>query len=72
MQPDASVREQLRVQLDAVGLTLDESRLDSLLPIYAGLAQGARRIAALDLGETEPAMVFRRPSTTSTAEGGPR
>ena len=69
MQTDPVTPEQLRAQLAAVGLTLDDARLELLLPIYTGLVNGARRIAALDLGETEPAMVFRHHHPTSDATG---
>lgn len=65
MEPDAPSREQLRAQLALSAIELDDARLDSLLPIYTGLLSGARRIAALDLGETEPAMTFRLPSAPS-------
>ena len=59
MQSDTTTREQLKAQLAAAGLTLDEERLAALLPVYEGLLGGAQRLAALDLGETEPAMVLR-------------
>lgn len=59
MQTEPPTREQLRAHLAAAGLTLDDTRLEALLPIYTGLISGARRIAALDLGETEPAITFR-------------
>jgi hypothetical protein len=61
MQADAPTAEQLKAQLAAVGLELDNARLEVLLPVYAGVLSGTRRLAALDLGETEPAMIFRRP-----------
>ena len=58
---DRQTREQLRAQLAALDLTLDKPRLEALLPVYQGMLNGVRRIAALDLGETEPAMTFCRP-----------
>ncbi len=59
MQADDRLREQLRTQLAATGIALDDARLEALLPVYQGLLNGARRIAALDLGEVEPAMTFK-------------
>ncbi|MGH2587284.1 MAG: hypothetical protein ACRDJE_20405 [Dehalococcoidia bacterium] len=59
MQSDTATREQLKAQLAAAGLTLDDERLEALLPVYQGLLGGAQRLAALDLGETEPAVVLR-------------
>ena len=61
MQADPPSREQLKAQLAAVGLDLDDARLEALLPAYAGVLGGARRLASLDLGEAEPAMIFRHP-----------
>jgi hypothetical protein len=61
--------EQLRTQLAAVGIALDEDRLSRLLPIYSGVLSGAHRLASLDLGDTEPAMTFALPSRTGQREG---
>ena len=58
MQPETPSLEQLRAQLAAIGITLDDERLARLLPVYAGVISGARRLAAQDLGETEPAMIY--------------
>lgn len=68
MQPDLPDRAQLRAQLAAAGITLDDERLDAVLPSYTGLISGVRRIAAIDLGETEPALVFRLPAVTPAEE----
>ena len=61
MQSDVPTREQLRSQLAAIGIELDDARLEMLLPAYAGVLGGARRLAALDLGDAEPAMIYRHP-----------
>ncbi len=61
MQPEPPAEEMLRARLAAAGLTVGEAQLQALLPAYTGALAGARRIAALDLGETEPAMTFRHP-----------
>jgi hypothetical protein len=53
-------REQLIVHLTALGLDLDDASLEKLLPVYAGVISGAHRLATLDLGEAEPAMIFRQ------------
>jgi hypothetical protein len=58
MQSETPSLEQLRAQLAAIGITLDEERLSRLLPVYAGVISGANRLAVLDLGETEPAMIY--------------
>ena len=58
MQSETPTLEQLRTQLTAIGITLDDERLSKLLPVYAGVVSGANRLAMLDLGETEPAMTF--------------
>jgi hypothetical protein len=68
---DSGLRTQhsgLRAQLAALGVTLDDQRLDALLPAYTGLISGVRRIAAIDLDETEPALVFRLPAATPAEE----
>ena len=59
MQSDTPTTAQLRAHLLAVGLDEDERRLAAMLPAYSSLLSGARRLAVLDLGETEPAMTFR-------------
>ena len=56
---DAAVREQLRAALAAVGLEVTEERIEQLLPAYQGMRSAAARLRALDLGETEPAIIFR-------------
>ena len=58
---NADLREELQKQLAVAGLTLDDARLEAVLPMYAGAKENVRRIAALDLGETEPAVTFRQP-----------
>lgn len=50
--------EQLRTQLAAIGITLDDEQLSRLLPVSTGVLSGAHRLAALDLGATEPAMIY--------------
>ncbi len=69
---NADQREELRAQLAAAGLTLDEARLEALLPMYAGVRENVRRIAALDLGETEPAVTFRQPPPPAASDEAPR
>lgn len=64
---DAQLRDQLRTQLAIAGLDLDDARLEALLPAYAAAREGVRRIAALQLGDTEPAVTFRVPAP----EAGP-
>jgi hypothetical protein len=59
MQADTSNREHLKTHLAAIGVELDDARLDQLLPVYGGILSAARRLASLDLGEAEPAMTFR-------------
>lgn len=56
----SDVQGQLRAAMAAAGLATDDKRVEALAPVYAGLLSGAARIAALDLGETEPVMVFGR------------
>jgi hypothetical protein len=60
MQADAPTREELKVHLTALGLDLDDAGLDQLLPAYGGILSVARRLAGLDLGDVEPAMIFRQ------------
>ncbi len=60
-QANGSTREQLRAAFQAVGLDATAVRLDELLPAYEGMLAGATRLRALDLGETEPALIFRLP-----------
>ncbi|MGD9895235.1 MAG: hypothetical protein AB7R89_10155 [Dehalococcoidia bacterium] len=68
MQSETSTLEQLRIQLTAVGLTLDDERLSRLLPVYVGVLSGANRLALLDLGETEPAMIYALPGDPTVRE----
>ena len=65
---DGDLREELKTQLAMAGLTLDKSRLEALLPVYQGVRENVRRIAALDLGETEPAVTFRQPPPAGPRE----
>lgn len=58
---NGSAREQLRHALAAAGLEATEERVDRLLPAYQGMLSGAAWIAKLDLGETEPAVIYRLP-----------
>ena len=67
MAEQADIRDQLKAQLAATGLTIDDATAEALLPVYTGLLNGVRRIAAIDLGETEPAMIFRHPPATDAA-----
>ncbi len=59
---NGSAKEQLRQALIAAGIDASEERIAQLLPAYQGLLAGAARIAQLDLGETEPAVIYRLPS----------
>jgi hypothetical protein len=68
MQSETPSLEQLRAQLAAIGITLDEERLSRLLPVYAGVISGANRLAVLDLGETEPAMIYGLRSSVNQRE----
>lgn len=61
MPTDDPNRDRLKAQLDALGLVIPDRELEALLPAYAGLLNGVSRIAALDLGEAEPAIIFRHP-----------
>jgi hypothetical protein len=61
---EAALREQLRAALEAAGLEATDERVERLLPQYRGMRSGSARLATLDLGETEPAIVFRVPSET--------
>ena len=54
---DESLRAQLQAHLAAAGLEVDGDNLEALLPGYSGLRNGVRRLAALDLGEREPALI---------------
>ena len=67
MAEQVDVRDQLKAQFAATGLEIDDATAEALAPVYAGLLNGVRRIAALDLGETEPAMTFRHPRVTDAA-----
>ena len=67
MAEEVDVRDQVKAQLSATGLTIDDATAQALIPVYTGLLNGVRRIAALDLGETEPAMIFRHPYQTDAA-----
>jgi hypothetical protein len=59
MQAEAPTRNELKAHLAALGLDLDDAGLDQLLPVYGGIVSVARRLAGLDLGDAEPAMIFR-------------
>ena len=62
-QSDESMnRDHLRNALRAAGLDASDERVERLLPTYAGMRSGAARLLALDLGETEPAIIFRLPA----------
>jgi hypothetical protein len=56
-----SKRDQLRAALQAAGIEATDQRIDELLPGYEGMLSGATRLRALDLGETEPSVIFRLP-----------
>ena len=58
---NAAMRDQLRSALQAAGLDSSDERVERLLPTYEGMRSGAERLRALDLGETEPAIIFRVP-----------
>ncbi len=59
---DQAIREQLRATLRATGLEASDARVEQLLPAYQGIMSGAARLRSLDLGETEPAIIFRLPA----------
>jgi hypothetical protein len=63
--PSTSDSDQLRLQLAgalrAAGIEPDDARIEALLPAYQGMLAGAARVRDLDLGETEPAVIFRLP-----------
>ena len=69
--PDADTRELLRAHLAVAGLTPDEAHIEALMTVYAGVLNGVRRIAALDLGETEPAIILSRPRHNEGMEATP-
>ena len=60
-----STRDQLRAALLASGIDADDQRIDELLPSYEGMLSGAARLRGLDLGETEPSIVFRLPAPSA-------
>jgi hypothetical protein len=60
-QSEAEQREQIRAQLVALGLTVDEELLTPLLASHVGLLRGVRHIASLDLGEREPDITVQMP-----------
>ena len=62
MQAETPTHDQLKAHLAIVGLAVDDARLDALLPLYAGVLNGSRRLASLDLGETEPTMTYKAKS----------
>jgi hypothetical protein len=68
MQSVTPTLEQLRTQVAATGITLDDELLSRLLPVYGGVLSGAHRLALLDLGETEPAMTYGLPSDQEKRE----
>ena len=59
---DPALRDQLKAALQAAGLESSDERVELLLPSYEGMRSGAERLRALDLGETEPAIIFRLPA----------
>jgi hypothetical protein len=61
--PDSNedLKAQLAGALRAAGIAPDVARVEALLPAYQGILAGAARMRDLDLGETEPAVVFRLP-----------
>lgn len=61
MQAQPPTLDQLRTHLAALGIVLDDERLAMLLPAYSGVLHGAQRLATLDLGQMEPAMIFSWP-----------
>ena len=67
MTEQIDVHDQLKAQLAATGITIDDATAAVLASVYTGLLSGVRRIAALDLGETEPVMTFRHPLPTDAA-----
>jgi hypothetical protein len=69
---EQNLRELLRAQLAALGLAVDEAGVEALLPGYTGLLAGSRRLASLDLGEREPAMIFppHRPAESTAPAAG--
>ncbi len=59
--PGSTTREQLKQALQAAGLESSDERVEILLPAYEGMRSGAERLRALELGDTEPAIIFRLP-----------
>ena len=55
---DQELRDELQARLATLGLTVAAADMEALLPSYMGLLSGTRRLAFLDLGEREPAMIF--------------
>ena len=67
---DPSMRDQLKLALQAAGLECSDERVERLLPSYEGMRSGAERVRALDLGETEPAIIFRVPAPPTVMHEG--
>jgi hypothetical protein len=66
-QGEPEQREQLRAQLAALGLAVDEELLTPLQAAHTGLLSGVRRIASLDLGDREPAITVQMPRPEAEA-----
>ena len=69
---DQELRDELQARLATLGLTVAAADLEALLPGYTGLLSGTRRLASLDLGEREPAMIFppHRPTPDAGSHAG--
>ena len=67
---NAAMRDQLRSALQAAGLEFCDERIERLLPTYEGMRSDAERLRALDLGETEPAIIFRVPAPHAVSHEG--
>lgn len=69
---DQELRDELHARLATLGLTVAAADIDAVLPSYTGLLNGTRRLASLDLGEREPAMIFppHRPAPDASSHAG--
>lgn len=59
MRTEMSERERVRAQLAAIGIQIDDARLDQMLPSLAGLLSGVKRLAEIDLSDSEPVSTVR-------------
>lgn len=68
---DVTTRAQLRTLLAAAGLASDGRLAEDLLPTHRATRRLLDRLDALDLGDAEPATVFRWPAELAGEEGRP-